>query len=885
MSVLQNFYKETIAIKLLTGNINMYVSANPTPTEGILVINPGHATQREIVRYSGIGSDGSGSYVTLTERGVGGTTEQTHEVSEPVRMNITAEHWAEIVAAANGGIPATYLDLDPTLAADSDVKVPSQKAIKEYVDTEKMDLTTDQEIATGVKTFVESPIVPTPTTDFQAATKKYIDEVAVAGSPNAGDTTKGIVQIATQEEVDAGTDLGSTGAKLVVSPSMISSAGNVEPGTEDTLLYLNPSAYKQQSENTKTNVLNNSDIYSITFNATGRIMYVAGLYYIEQYALAIPYLMASADLVGSYYPSELTSSMYNMFISKDGTKMYHMDSADSLVYEYTLATTGDITSAVFVDSYDYSAESGIFYGIALSEDGTKFYGISSVGVMYQYTLSIAWDITSATYDSVAVTLTSLGVGSTCSIISFSQDGAKMYAGNTSNDIYELDLATDWDISTMTYSNRSVLCSGESQLQAIHVPNDGSFLFFGGSAENDVFGWYMQTPYEVDSAVSTNISNSATNVYDVQITDDGLRYYYLQQSNNTVYGYDLTVAFDVTSKTNEKTFALTTQLSSPSNFFITYDGARLYAMGDATNTMYCYDLGTAWDVSTAVLDSGNNYPYDSINAEAIGGMWLTPDGTKLIMGARESDRIYMMDLSTPWDLTTRTNTTDISINSITSTINSIRMAADGKILIVGSNSISYFFLLDTAYDISSYVNLGSLTTTGSVSLALSNDLKYGYAAIPASNFVGLYQADFVTTKMKTVGGMPSAYAIGSGTAGTHYPSFHANEVNYDIDGITPLVTVTAKTMEIKAAGMYKISYSTQTNDSEQDNSVNLVSKLLINGLVASTSNLSISVASLNPDAYEVGSSIVKTLAAGETVGIKVENGSGLCTSQLSVIRIA
>lgn len=36
--------------------------------------------------------------------------------------------------AAGGGIPIGYLDTDPTLAADSDVKLATQKAVKAYVD-------------------------------------------------------------------------------------------------------------------------------------------------------------------------------------------------------------------------------------------------------------------------------------------------------------------------------------------------------------------------------------------------------------------------------------------------------------------------------------------------------------------------------------------------------------------------------------------------------------------------------------------------------------------------------------------------------------------------------------------------------------------------------
>lgn len=71
----------------------------------------------------------------------------------------------------------SVLDTDTTLAANSDTKIPSQKAVKAYVDA--------------------------------------------GGNVNASDTTKGIVEEATQAEVSAGTAVGGTGARLFVNPSTI----------------------------------------------------------------------------------------------------------------------------------------------------------------------------------------------------------------------------------------------------------------------------------------------------------------------------------------------------------------------------------------------------------------------------------------------------------------------------------------------------------------------------------------------------------------------------------------------------------------------------------------------------------------------------------------
>lgn len=58
-----------------------------------------------------------------------------------------------------------------------------------------------------------------PTLDGQFATKKYVDGVAVSGAPNANTTTKGIVQIGTQADVDNKVIFGSTSAYVVVTPN------------------------------------------------------------------------------------------------------------------------------------------------------------------------------------------------------------------------------------------------------------------------------------------------------------------------------------------------------------------------------------------------------------------------------------------------------------------------------------------------------------------------------------------------------------------------------------------------------------------------------------------------------------------------------------------
>lgn len=126
ISTIQNFFKETITRAVtLVGATNIYVSALPTPDEGYVVISPSSSSLREIVYYTAKGTDSNGTYltVTLANRGLGGTTAQTHTIGEPVRMNITAEHIKEISDALDQIVAGGAQDASTTSKGISKLSV------------------------------------------------------------------------------------------------------------------------------------------------------------------------------------------------------------------------------------------------------------------------------------------------------------------------------------------------------------------------------------------------------------------------------------------------------------------------------------------------------------------------------------------------------------------------------------------------------------------------------------------------------------------------------------------------------------------------------------------------------------------------------------------
>ena len=102
---IQNFYKTTITRNWSTTTGDFNVSTKPTISSGYLVVSPNNSTLREIIKYTATGTNSYGDFVTISniaDRGLGGTTAQTHTIGETIRMNITAQHWEEKAGIETG---------------------------------------------------------------------------------------------------------------------------------------------------------------------------------------------------------------------------------------------------------------------------------------------------------------------------------------------------------------------------------------------------------------------------------------------------------------------------------------------------------------------------------------------------------------------------------------------------------------------------------------------------------------------------------------------------------------------------------------------------------------------------------------------------------------
>ena len=244
----------------------------------------------------------------------------------------------------------------------------------------------------------------------------------------------------------------------------------------------------------------------IAFNTSGSKMFVCGRTNssVFQYSLSSAFDVSSAsyDSVNFSFSAQQTTAA-GMAFNANGTSMYVLSYAAATVYQYTLSSGFDLTTASYASkSFSVSSQEGEPHGIAFNTSGTKLYivGVNN-DTVYQYSLSSAFDVSTASYDSV-----SFSIGSQEAIplgLTFGDSGNKMYViGTNGDDINEYSLSTPFDISTSVFTLSFSVAGEESDPRQMVFSTDGTKMFVVGSGSDEV------NEYSTTAASTTVLAGKA-----------------------------------------------------------------------------------------------------------------------------------------------------------------------------------------------------------------------------------------------------------------------------------------------------------------------------------------------------------------------------------------
>jgi hypothetical protein len=250
---------------------------------------------------------------------------------------------------------------------------------------------------------------------------------------------------------------------------------------------------------------------------------------------------------------------------------------------------------------------------------------------------------------------------------FKADGTKMYVlGSTGDAVYEYNLSSAWDVSTASYSQNFSVATQEATPRGVFFKTDGTKMYVTGSSSDSVHEYNVSTAWNISTASFTStfgVSGQDTSPQGVSFKDDGTKMYMIGSTNEAVYEYTLSTAWDISSASYSQSFSVATETSATTGLFFKPDGTEMFVADNANDAVLQYDLSTAWDVSSASYSQSADI---SSQVATILGLFFKDDDLKMYVADGSTDSIYQYSLdqyptASPVTITGLTNDTSYTFN--------------------------------------------------------------------------------------------------------------------------------------------------------------------------------------------------------------------------------
>jgi len=188
--------------------------------------------------------------------------------------------------------------------------------------------------------------------------------------------------------------------------------------------------------NTSTSGPGDTTPTDVKFHPEGHTMYIVGTVRdrVYQYSLSKAWDVSTATYASkTVLVSSQDTAPQSLEFGDNGSKMYILGSNSDRISQYTLSTPWDVSTATYASKNFLVSQETSPLAMVFGSDGKQVLVVgSTTDTVYQYTLSTAWDISTATYDNK-----SLNVGSRESVphgLALSIDQTKLFVVGTSTDI-------------------------------------------------------------------------------------------------------------------------------------------------------------------------------------------------------------------------------------------------------------------------------------------------------------------------------------------------------------------------------------------------------------------------------------------------------------------
>ena len=206
----------------------------------------------------------------------------------------------------------------------------------------------------------------------------------------------------------------------------------------------------------QTNYSYTSFINAIYLSSDGTKLYTITSGGVKQWTFGTPWDITTAVTDAATFTSIQSEIPEGIFFSPDGLRMYHTGTIQDRVYQYDLSAAWDITTLSFVRSFSIASQTTNCDGLYFKSDGTRMYVISAgISEIYEYSLSTAWNISTASYvQKLAISASDINTFH----LAISTDGDKLFVGSENDNMIMEYALGEWSPPT----KNSVTLTAESK---------------------------------------------------------------------------------------------------------------------------------------------------------------------------------------------------------------------------------------------------------------------------------------------------------------------------------------------------------------------------------------------------------------------------------------
>jgi len=321
--------------------------------------------------------------------------------------------------------------------------------------------------------------------------------------------------------------------------------------------------------------------------------------------------------------------------------VYDPDSAKVIVsyYDYAASTGDAVVTTTGYTQQNLTSEN--YIGIARSG------AASGAGAIIDTQGAIA-DIATINYnlDIASFSNKSFNIGRNVNDIAINNDGTKIYYITDGSPVGERTLSTADDISTAGSESTFDTSSQDNDPRGVTFSPDGTKMYIAGDQNDKIYQYTLSTAFDVTSAsyASKSVSSAVGSPFTTQFKSDGTKMYVVEASSGTYYitEYTLSTAFDVsTASYTSNSFNTSTQTNAVAGIFLEPDGTKLFAASQNDRKILQYNFGTAFDISTlSYSNTSLNVSTQVGGSNSIKAVVFNSDGSKMYVGGVfATDTIY------------------------------------------------------------------------------------------------------------------------------------------------------------------------------------------------------------------------------------------------------